>query len=324
MSDLVLSSGFDAKYWKKQILMDPHLKSEHTRRGYLADLAAFEAWRAGRPASKLLVEQYLAELQASGRSPTTINRRLAGIRWYARRMADLLRDLSSPEWEGSRRAALIDQAERIASVEGVRGVRAKKGRHISAGELAAMMGACEDDPGPAGLRDACLVALASTCGLRRDELGGLTVEDWRILEGEGELTIHGKGDKSRIAYINNGAYSALVDWLQLRGPGPGPLFCAILKSGQMIKSKRLHGEALRQILIKRLKQAGVNQPTTWHDFRRSFAGNLLDGGADLVTVQKLMGHSSPTTTANYDRRGDEVKRKAIKTLHVPYRGRLVK
>lgn len=76
-------------------------------------------------------------------------------------------------------------------------------------------------------------------------------------------------------------------------------------------------EALAQMLAKRRAQAGV-QSLTWHDFRRSFAGNLLDNGNDLVTVQKLMGHSSPTTTANYDRRGDEVKRKASRSLHVPH------
>jgi site-specific recombinase XerD len=60
-------------------------------------------------------------------------------------------------------------------------------------------------------------------------------------------------------------------------------------------------------------------PLTWHDFRRTFAGNLLNGGSDLVTVQKLMGHASPTTTSNYDRRGDEVNRNAERALFVPYR-----
>jgi site-specific recombinase XerD len=63
------------------------------------------------------------------------------------------------------------------------------------------------------------------------------------------------------------------------------------------------------------------KPLTWHDFRRSFAGNLLDNGHDLVTVQKLMGHVSPTTTSNYDRRGEEAKRRASRSLHVPHHRR---
>jgi hypothetical protein len=52
--------------------------------------------------------------------------------------------------------------------------------------------------------------------------------------------------------------------------------------------------------------------------RRTTAGDLLDVGADIVTVQKILGHSSPATTARYDRRPEETKRKAISLLHVPY------
>jgi len=68
---------------------DPSLKSDHSKRAYRADLAAFERWRSGRPITRLLVEQYAAELQALGLSPNTINRRLAAIRWWARRLVDL-------------------------------------------------------------------------------------------------------------------------------------------------------------------------------------------------------------------------------------------
>lgn len=320
-TDLVVT-GFDAEYWQNELRRDPRLKSQHTQRGYLADLAAFEVWRAARPASRLLVEQYAAELQGLGLSPTTINRKLAAIRWYARRVGDLALDTPALD-EAARlqRAALTDQAERIASVKDVKGTRLQKGRHISSGELAALMGACEADLTPAGARDAALIALAWSCGLRRGELGSLTLADWQPGKGEGDLIIHGKGDKVRTLFVYNGAYEALADWLELRGAGPGPLFCAILKSGELVPAQRLHGEALRKVLGKRLGQAGINQPTTWHDFRRTFAGNLLDNGQDLVTVQKLMGHSSPTTTSQYDRRGAEAQRKAIKTLHVPYKGR---
>ena len=321
MTNELVITGFDTEYWKDELRRDPRLKSEHTRRGYIADLAAFEVWRAARSSTKLLVEQYLAELQEAGLAATTINRKLAAIRWYARRVADLAQDAKG--LDRKHLAAMITQAERIASVGDVKGTRPQKGRHISSGELGALMAACENDPTPAGSRDATLIALAWSCGLRRDELGSLTLADWAPGQSatDGDLTIHGKGDQARTAFIYNGAYSALVDWLQLRGSDPGPLFCAILKSGRLITTQRLHGESMRKILDKRLDQAGIKQTTTWHDFRRSFAGNLLDGGTDLVTVQKLMGHSSPTTTANYDRRGVEVQRKAVKTLHVPYKGR---
>ena len=122
----------------------------------------------------------------------------------------------------------------------------------------------------------------------------------------------------RTVYIYNGAAAALADWLAIRGDDDGPLFYAVNKGGKVLAGHGVSDEALAQMLAKRAEQAGLSESITWHDFRRTFAGNLLDNGNDLVTVQKLMGHSSPTTTSNYDRRGEEVKRRASKSLHVPY------
>ena len=77
------------RHMETEILRDPRLKSENSQRGYLADLQAFEVWRNNRPMTKLLVEEYAAYLQREGRSPNTVNRALASIRWWARRIGDL-------------------------------------------------------------------------------------------------------------------------------------------------------------------------------------------------------------------------------------------
>ena len=298
---------------------DPRMRSRNTRRGYLTDLGTFETWRAGRPISKLLVETYAAGLQAEGKSPNTINRNLAAIRWWARRMADMAQDQPAlTDQERAQRAEIIAHAERVTGVKDVRGERAPKGRHIAPGELAALLSACTDDQGAAGVRDAAVIALAWSTGLRRSELAALQFSNYiRTGDNEGDLSVWGKGDKPRVVYVFNGAALYLADWLALRGDADGPLFYAINKADVIQAGHGVSDEALAQMLGKRREQAGV-QSLTWHDFRRSFAGNLLDNGNDLVTVQKLMGHSSPTTTANYDRRGDEVKRKASRSLHVPY------
>lgn len=299
---------------------DPRLKSAESRRGYRHDLSAFEAWRAGRPMTKSLVSEYAAMLQHASKAPASINRALAAVRWWARRLVDIAYDdahLSKAE-----RETIVTLSARVAEVGDVTGSRQAKGRHVESGELDALMRACAADDSPAGVRDAALIALDWVTGARRSELAGLQLADFRPTgEDEGDIIIrHGKGDKSRPVYVFNGAARALADWLALRGSESGPLFYAINKGGAIARGHGMSDEALAKMLAKRCTEAGIEH-LTWHDFRRTFAGNLLDSGADLATVQRLMGHSSPTTTSNYDRRGEETKRRAVRALNVPYRRR---
>lgn len=123
----------------------------------------------------------------------------------------------------------------------------------------------------------------------------------------------------RAAYVFEGAAAALADWLALRGTAPGRIFCPVLKSGAIRAGRGLTPEAMAQMLDKRALQAGLDKPITWHDFRRTFAGNLLEAGHDLVTVQRLMGHATPVTTSLYDRRDEASRRRAVRSLHVPYK-----
>ncbi len=77
----------------------------------------------------------------------------------------------------------------------------------------------------------------------------------------------------------------------------------------------LNPDAVLKIVKKRALQAGIESFSP-HDFRRTFCSDLLDAGVDLVTVQKLAGHASPETTAKYDRRGEETKRRAVQCLSI--------
>jgi integrase len=191
--------------------------------------------------------------------------------------------------------------------------QAETGRHLSMGELAALMGACADST-KAGARDAAVIAVGYACGLRRSELAGLELEHFD--RDKEALTIHGKRNRVRIVYVSNGALDALMGWIEVRGQDPGPLFLRI-RRGDHIGDAGITAQAVYNILERRREEAKV-QPFTPHDLRRTFAGELLDAGADIATVQQLMGHANVQTTAGYDRRGAEAKRKAVALLHVPY------
>jgi site-specific recombinase XerD len=217
----------------------------------------------------------------------------------------------------SKRLGLIGAEEyaETAAVPGVRGSTLPAGRAISPGELAALLNVCAADQAPAGVRDSAIIALLYSCGLRRAELCGLALVDYDAVAGE--LRILGKGNKERLSPVINGAADALADWLTIRGDAPGALFRPIRRGGHM-QGGELTPQAVLTILAARARQAGVKTLSP-HDLRRSCASDLLDAGADIATVQRLLGHANVTTTQRYDRRGQLAKVKAVGLLHVPYR-----
>jgi len=184
------------------------------------------------------------------------------------------------------------------------------GRALQGNEIAALMAICKGESLPVGIRDAAMLSLLRV-GLRRSEVVKLDVDDLDLSVGK-LLIRQAKGKKDRTAYLTAEGNAVIGDWVALRGREPGPLLRPISKSGRIL-SRRLTDQAVLDILQRLVKLAGIAECTP-HDWRRTFAGDLLDGGADLVTVQKLMGHSSPETTSRYDRRGEEAKRRAVQSL----------
>jgi len=233
-------------------------------------------------------------------APATANRMLAAMRMVLK-SAFKLGLMSS------------DQMTRACSVDPVRGVRIPKGRALSQGELRALFEVC-DPATVGGARNAALLGLLYAGGLRRAEVVGLDVSDFD--PETGIIIIRGKGNKERKGFVTNGSRDALDAWLSLRGDEPGPLFLPVSQVGA-IKRRRMTDGAVAE-LVRRLARRAKIVRFSPHDMRRTFIGDLLDGGADLATVQGLAGHASPTTTARYDRRGDRVRKKAAELLHVPF------
>lgn len=204
---------------------------------------------------------------------------------------------------------------RAADVKVVKGQPVPKGRAITTGEIVALVNVCADDPSPIGVRDTAMLAVLWSGGLRRAEVVSLDLADYE--PESGALTVRqAKGGKGRIVYLKNGASEAVDAWLEERGQEGGPLFYRFRKGGAMLP-ERITDQTVMATVLKRAKQANI-RPFSPHDLRRTYAGELLDAGADLITVQNLMGHASPNTTARYDRRGERAKQAASARIAFPY------
>lgn len=209
----------------------------------------------------------------------------------------------------------IEDYNRAIDYTPAKGHTLTAGRDISQGELMALAEVCKMENSAAGWRDAAIIGLLYTCGMRRSELVALELADYEAETGKLKI-LHGKGNKQRMVYVKNGAGRALSAWLDMRGTAPGALFMPINKSGKITDS-RMTDQAIYNMLKKRAQQSGLKKFSP-HDFRRTFVGDMLDRGVDIVTVQQLAGHASPSTTARYDRRPEKVKEDAASKLHFPF------
>ncbi|GDX90831.1 MAG: tyrosine recombinase XerC [Planctomyces sp.] len=150
---------------------------------------------------------------------------------------------------------------------------------------------------PPGIRDRAILETMYSAGLRVSELVGLNVTDWD--RGSGIVRVLGKGRKERLAPIGSYASKALDQWLEVRQPDPKApekqRFAMFLNRF----GRRLTTRSIGRLLETHIATAGLSQQTTPHTLRHTFATHLLDGGADLRSVQELLGHKSLTTTQIY-------------------------
>ena len=289
--------------------------SKHSRRTYQSRLRAAAQllgyddlrrvpWENLRYEHVLQIREYLYKVAM--KSFASVNATISALRATARAAFNLQR-------------MSADDLGRIQNVKMIRGSRDLAGREVKLGELEALVRVCVEDESAAGARDALILGLLYICGLRRMEVAALDVEAYN--KDNQVIKVIGKGNKERLVYPDTGTQAALSDWLKHRGEFEGPLLLAVRKNGVInIKNGRLSDQTIYDVIRKRTKQAGVNTCSP-HDFRRSFATELLRRDKDLLTVQRLLGHSDPKTTERYDRRQHDEDRRATEVLHLPYSGR---
>jgi integrase/recombinase XerD len=195
----------------------------------------------------------------------------------------------------------------------------KKGRSLpkilSREEMDRLIAAAATKDGAQGLRLACMVELAYASGMRISELTGLTLA--ALARDPAYLIVKGKGGKERLAPLNAAARGAVKAYLEVR-PGFLPkgdkanpwLFPSRGKAG------RLTPRRFAQLLDEAAADAGIDPArVSPHVLRHAFATHLLEGGADLRVVQKLLGHADIATTQIYTHVAGDRLREVVATKH---------
>lgn len=233
-------------------------------------------------------------------APTTVNKMLVALR---RVLLEAYRlDLME----------MIDYTKAI-DLPNVKASGELRGRALTEEEIDSLIESCLSKRTALDLRDAALIAILRIGGIRRQELTHLKLADLDL--GSGELIIRkGKGGKRRIVYLTAEALELVEDWLAVRGSEPGALICPVNKGGRVeLRHFASDGDGIYKLVRERAIKALVKRFSP-HDFRRTFCSDLFDTDTDLFTVQELAGHVSSSTTAKYDRRDEERKRKAVQGL----------
>jgi integrase len=209
-----------------------------------------------------------------------------------------------------------EEYQRAISVGAIKG-KSIAGLMLEPDQVQALLETCNKGGPTRGVRDAAILCLMFGCGLRRAEVAGLNMSDYDAVTGR--LTVHGKGNKERTAYVANAIKDALLEWLKIRGKKPGAIFFAVVK-GDEIFPRRVSNMSIWLMLKQRARAAGLPPKFAPHDARRTYISNMLNL-TDLATAAKLAGHESPLTTARYDKRPEKVAQDAAGKLDVPYQKR---
>jgi site-specific recombinase XerD len=271
--------------------------SPSTLRAYRSDLDQYGRWLGAAGVSldavdTRLLRRYAAYLGSLRYAPATAARKLSAVR-------------SAHAWLRDRGLADTDPA---AVVPGPKQTRTLP-QTLSRDELDVLL----ERPrrSPRGLRDRALLELLYGCGLRAAEACSLRVADADLEERW--LRVDGKGGKQRTVPIGTPAADAIARYLRLGRPhlaGERPIPQLLLS----VRGRPLHPSDVRRILDAALREAGLAHRSP-HALRHTFATHLLEGGADLRSIQELLGHANVSTTQVYTHVSVRHLRAAHKASH---------
>ena len=274
--------------------------SPNTTRAYGQDLRAFLLWTQREGVSPLRVTHrdlraYLLELTRAGYSTRTIARHLSALRGLYRWML---------------REGLCDSAA-VTALSSPKLARTLP-RTMSDADVRRLLETCEGSE-PVELRDRAFLELLYATGARISEVAGLSVDD--VAFDQGLVSLFGKGSKERVVPVYPVALERVESYL---ARGRGALARADRPTSALFLSTRgnpMSADALRTAFERRVAQAGLDPALTPHAMRHTFATELLGGGADLRSVQELLGHESLATTQVYTHLSIERLKETARSAH---------
>lgn len=183
---------------------------------------------------------------------------------------------------------------------------------ISSNELNRLM-SVPDKETLEGKRDKAILELFFSTGLRISELCGLSIDDVDLTHDE--FSVRGKGDKVRVVFLSDTAKDSIRDYLKSRKDLDDALFIRYGRKANDGGELRLSPRAVQRLLKKYAASAGITRKVTPHVLRHSFATDLLSNGADLRSVQALLGYANIGTTQVYTHVTDKHLRDVHKKFH---------
>ena len=250
--------------------------SPHTVKNYRLDLQQLQGFAAG---------QALADLNVSDIRNCVVRLRSKGLS-----AASLARHLSS--WRGFYHFACRRLGYKSNPCTGLRPPKAAKPLPKTLSPDSCMQLLEKDPDSPLEIRDRAMFELFYSSGLRLSELVGVDLADLNLASGE--VSVTGKGNKTRIVPVGEKARDAIQTWLSLRVPAADEIALFIGQSG-----KRLGQRSVELRLARWARRVGLNQHVHPHMLRHAFASHVLQSSGDLRAVQEMLGHASISTTQVY-------------------------
>lgn len=278
--------------------------SQHTVRAYLGDLAALGGHLAGHGTEDLAgvtihdLRGWLAGLQQDGAARATLSRRASVVRGFF-------------GWAVREGHVAADPSLRLASPRSHRPLPTVLDREQAAALMASAQARAAEQEGPVGVRDVAILEMLYGSGLRVSELCALETD--AIDRDRRVVRVLGKGDKERTVPVGAPALRAVDRWLGRRHE------LAVTGSGRALflgaRGARIDPRVVRRLVHRHLGLVTDAPDLGPHGLRHAMATHLLEGGADLRSVQEMLGHSSLATTQIYTHVTSDRLQQAFRQAH---------